>query len=358
METRKEVKFFLGANSKDGFYYLYDDFVSPEGGDFLWVIKGGPGSGKSSFMKKVATAAENNGLEVEYIHCSADPDSLDGIYIPEKKVAYVDGTAPHVQEPKYPGIRDQYLDLGAFYRTEEMAHLLPEIIELKKKYRSLYDRAYASLAAAAAVSAEGYPTIAGEPEQKKVLRRASGAAVREFGRKSGGPGRLRRRFISAITWKGKIFFEKTLDSLCDRVYTLDNEYGLADVYISRIIEEASRRGIDCILCPDPLCPEKAEALLVPGLRLGFLTINSKRGYSGDAYRHIRLDAIIPSDKIREVRPRIRSAAKLRDELIQEAVKTLSEAKAIHDQMEELYNPYLDFSRLYELADKHIEMLLK
>jgi hypothetical protein len=358
METRKEVKFFLGANSKDGFYSLYDDFVSPECGDFLWVIKGGPGSGKSSFMKKIASAAEDNGLEVEYIHCSADPDSLDGIYIPEKKVAYVDGTAPHVQEPKYPGIRDQYLDLGAFYRTDEMAHLLPEITELKKKYKALYDRAYASLAAAAAVSIEGYPTIAGEKEHKTVLRRASGAAAREFGKKTGGAGRLRRRFLSAITCKGRIFLEKTIDSLCDRVYTLDNEYGLADLYLSRIIQEATRRGVDCILCPDPLCPEKMEALLVPDLRLGFVTISSRRGYVGEAYRHIRLDAIIPSERIREVRPRFRSASKLWEELIQEAVNTLSEAKVIHDQMEELYNPYLDFSKLYELADKHIEMLLQ
>ena len=358
METGKEVKFFLGANSKDGFYSLYDDFVSPESGDFLWVIKGGPGSGKSSFMRKIGSAAEKRGLVVEYIHCSADPDSLDGIYIPEKKVAYVDGTAPHVQEPKYPGIRDQYLDLGTFYRSEEMAHLLPELSELKKKYKALYDRAYASLAAAAAVSIVGYPTITGEQESKTVLRRASGAAAREFGKKAGGSGGLRRRFLSAITCKGRIFLEKTIDSLCDRVYTLDNEYGLADVYISRIIQEASRRGLDCILCPDPLSPEKMEALLVPDLRLGFVTISSRRGYGGEAYRHIRLDAIIPSERIREMRPRFRSAAKLRDELLQEAVNTLAEAKAIHDQMERLYNPHLDFSGLYELADKHIEFLLK
>jgi hypothetical protein len=59
-----------------------------------------------------------------------------------------------------------------------------------------------------------------------------------------------------------------------------------------------------------------------------------------------------------MRPRFRSAAKLRDELLQEAVNTLAEAKAIHDQMERLYNPHLDFSGLYELADKHIELLLK
>jgi nucleoside-triphosphatase THEP1 len=39
--------------------------VDCAGGDFLWVIKGGPGCGKSEFMSRVAGAAESVGLEVE-----------------------------------------------------------------------------------------------------------------------------------------------------------------------------------------------------------------------------------------------------------------------------------------------------
>jgi len=91
--------FFLGANSGDGFHSLYDSFVDCAEGDFLWVIKGGPGCGKSSFMRHIARAAENAGCEVEYILCSGDPDSLDGIYLRDLRTAYVDGTAPHVTAP-------------------------------------------------------------------------------------------------------------------------------------------------------------------------------------------------------------------------------------------------------------------
>ncbi len=46
-----EFSFFLGANSKDGFYSLYGGFGSAPG-DYLTVIKGGPGTGKSGFMRK------------------------------------------------------------------------------------------------------------------------------------------------------------------------------------------------------------------------------------------------------------------------------------------------------------------
>mgnify|MGYP001014521021 CR=1 FL=1 len=63
-------------------------------GEILALV-GPNGAGKSTLMKRVAAAAEERGLQVEYIRCSGDPDSLDAILLPEKKTAIVDGTAPH-----------------------------------------------------------------------------------------------------------------------------------------------------------------------------------------------------------------------------------------------------------------------
>lgn len=95
MEKGKETSYFLGANTHRGFYSLYDHYINTQDGDFLWVVKGGPGCGKSSFMRHIGKAALRAGLAVEYIYCSGDPKSLDGVYIPKLRVAYVDGTAPH-----------------------------------------------------------------------------------------------------------------------------------------------------------------------------------------------------------------------------------------------------------------------
>ena len=53
MNRNFETSFFLGSNSPSGFYSLYDDLADPER-DFLYIIKGGPGCGKSSFMRAVA----------------------------------------------------------------------------------------------------------------------------------------------------------------------------------------------------------------------------------------------------------------------------------------------------------------
>lgn len=95
-----QIRYFLGANSPSGFYSLYDQLIDLETARSVYLLKGGPGCGKSSLMRRVARHAEAAGCAVEYIICSGDPDSLDAIVIPELSAALVDATAPHVRGAK------------------------------------------------------------------------------------------------------------------------------------------------------------------------------------------------------------------------------------------------------------------
>ena len=137
--------YFLGANAPDGFYSLYHEFCTPESGNFLWVIKGGPGCGKSTFMKLIGRAAEAEGLDVEYVLCSSDPDSLDGVLIPAWHTGYADGTAPHVLDVRFPAAAGAYLDLGQFYDTDALTAQLPALQALGARSSELYRQAYAAL---------------------------------------------------------------------------------------------------------------------------------------------------------------------------------------------------------------------
>ena len=137
--------YFLGANSAYGFHSCYESFcTAPD--DFLYIIKGGPGSGKSTFMKKIGAAAEHAGLDVHYVFCSGDPDSLDGVYLPKLHLGYVDGTAPHVIEPAYPGVGGCYLDFSRYFDVSALRALGGEIRHLNAAYKAEYQSAYAFLA--------------------------------------------------------------------------------------------------------------------------------------------------------------------------------------------------------------------
>ncbi len=86
---------FPGGNTPQGFFSYYQYILGQEEATRIFVIKGGPGVGKSTFMKKIGFAMLENGYDVEFMHCSSDNNSLDGVVIPSVGVALLDGTAPH-----------------------------------------------------------------------------------------------------------------------------------------------------------------------------------------------------------------------------------------------------------------------
>ena len=71
--------------------------------------------------------------------------------------------------------------------------------------------------------------------------------------------------------------------------------------------------------------------------------------SGSPYRRIRLDAAADREILRHSRPRLRFAKKVSAALAEEAVESLAQAKAMHDDLEALYHPYVNFELVDETA---------
>ena len=108
---------FAGANSGRGFVSFYDKIFSDPGILRRYLLVGGPGTGKSSFMRRVASAAESEGFDVRLYYCSSDHSSLDAIVI-ENTVAILDATAPHTAEPELAGAKDEIINLGQFWDSD------------------------------------------------------------------------------------------------------------------------------------------------------------------------------------------------------------------------------------------------
>ena len=72
------VDFFLGTTTPAGFKGYFEP-LRREPGMQMYLIKSGPGCGKSTLMKRLAVKAEQKGEPIQRIHCASDPDSLDGV---------------------------------------------------------------------------------------------------------------------------------------------------------------------------------------------------------------------------------------------------------------------------------------
>ena len=353
MEQANVTRYFLGANSKAGFYSLYDDLTDPAGGDFLFVIKGVPGCGKSSFMKRIGAAAENAGYAVEYIHCSGDPDSLDAVVIPAKHLAWVDGTAPHVLEPPWAGAAGRYLDFSGFLDVSALKERLPQIVDITLRYKSLYSAAYAQLAAAAALLPKNHFVLR---DASALEKRLSGIAAREL-KPLKKPPTVTHRFISAYTCQGRICFTEPFQALCDRLYELDNTLGLGHAALELLADYAAARGYDAVVCHDPLEPEKCEALLLPEARLGFLAAEPGAQLPPLPCRRLRLDAPVIRALTPEEKAVLRQRKRESRVLLAAAADTLARAKALHDELEAVYHPHVDFAAVDALAEAHVRLAL-
>ena len=352
------IQYFLGANSPQGFYSLYDQLTDPDRARAIYILKGGPGCGKSTLMSRVALQAREQGHAVERIHCSGDPDSLDGVALPELGVALVDGTAPHVVEPKYPGAVEHYVNLGACYDAQALAPLLPQMKACMQGYKGIYQQAYRALSAAAQLTEDSRLTLLTDEAVARLQKRAQGIVRRECGQKKATePGRVRQYFLSAVTHRGVLTHYDTALSQCSRIYALCDRYRTAHILLSQLLSGFVRAGHDVVVCPDPMFPTQAEHLLVPGLSLAFLSTPGNSPFGLKPYRRIRLDAMLDPELLRRSRPRLRFAQRVARSLIGDAVADLGRAKAMHDELEAIYNPHVDFDRVNAIADALIKKIM-
>lgn len=341
--------FFLGSNSGGGFHSFYKELIDTKEAEAVYILKGGPGSGKSSLMRRVGKCAEEKGLPVERIFCSSDPDSLDAVILPTLKKAVVDGTAPHITEPDFPLAVEQYINLGQFADIEEIKKKKREIIETKEKYSSSFKDIYRTLACAEKIDDELFDIALGAYGVEYLKKRARGIISREI-KKNGSGASFRRRFCDAISPKGLYSLLQNSDETAERIYIIDDSYGLSHFILSQIKEACLTSEYSCTACFSPLKPTQMLHLLIPELSLAFLTSSRDVPLDFEYHRKIRLDSKTEGALDAETRAKVRKLRRLRKSFITDASQALLSAKLVHDELENLYNPHIDFDALYTFAD--------
>ena len=251
-------------------------------------------------------------------------------------------------EPKYPGAVDRYVNMGECYDRGALWPLRREIMDCMAGYKGCYQRAYRCLGAAAEITEDQRAALLTDGLAQKLTKRARGILTREIPRRKGEvPGQVKQRFLGAVTHRGPLCLYGTALAQCGRVYELTDSCGLAHELLVHLLAGATANGYDVVACPDPMAPDRLAHLLIPQLGLAFLS--SGGGFSPKPYRRIRLDGAAETDVLRRSRPRLRFARKVSAALVDEAVDSLAQAKAMHDVLEGIYNPHVSFDRVEEMA---------
>ncbi|MFF2447334.1 PRK06851 family protein [Neobacillus sp. NPDC058068] len=353
----KIKNYFAGGNTARGFHNLYDSNL--QGLDRLFILKGGPGTGKSSLMKKIGHEWIEKGYNVEFLHCSSDNNSIDGVLIPALKVGIVDGTAPHVIEPKAPGAVEEYINLGEAWNARALAVQKKPIQQLTDKNSQLFQKAYATFKEALEIHDDWEKIYINSMDFNKADQLTRKLIDTFFGKmKLNKVADVRHRFLGAATPKGAVDFVPNLTEEIQKRYFIKGRPGTGkSTMLKKLAAAAEERGVDVEVYHCGFDPHSLDMLIFRELGVAIFDSTAPHEYfpSRDGDEIIDMYEILidpgTDDLFAEIISKI--AAKYKSKMT-EATSYLAKAKELHDELEAIYIAAMDFSVVEGIQGKIAE----
>lgn len=339
-KTNGEYAYFAASNSMAGFYSYYGQCFDHSSIGRVFAVKGGPGTGKSCFLRAVADYAAKRGWSAEYVYCSSDPRSLDGVILEKggARTALLDATAPHVYEPAHPGVREELVNLGEFWSVDALTARAEEIERESLAKSAAYRRAYRYLCGA------------GETERARRELTAPFirlCAIERFAKRLtasagvGGGFEARPALIRSLGMRGEVGFD-TYFSNAKRLYLIEDCHGAAAYLLAALVERCAAQGLLVRVSYDPVFFEELDGVFLEESGLAF--VRASAGECAYPHRRISVRRFVDTVRMRGQKKRILYATRTGRALLEGAKEALAEAEEHHFALEEIYSAAMDFEK--------------
>jgi hypothetical protein len=351
----KELHYFAGGNTAKGFVHFFDSNFQDL--QRLFILKGGPGTGKSSMIKSIGQEWLDSGYFVEWIHCSSAPDSLDAMILPELKVGIVDGTNPHVIEPKYPGVVDDYVNLGEAWDRSRLLTQKDEIIALSNQIKEGFQKAYHSLAQGLALHDDLEKIYINEmnfEKANKLAERWVKQLIPEKSHSKSGEKRVFKRFLGATTPIGPIDYVDSLTEGLHRYFIKGRAGTGKSTLLKKIANAAKDKGYDVEIYHCGFDPNSLDMVIVRELNFAIFDSTAPHEYFPSKNTDAIIDLyelLITPGTDEKYAEEIKRATISYKSKMSEGINHLAKTKELRDQLEHIYTQAMDFTSVDKIRDK-------
>ncbi|MCD8500506.1 MAG: hypothetical protein LRY71_01015 [Bacillaceae bacterium] len=131
--------FFLDGNTSEGYYSLSYEVLSEI--ENIHLITGSLDRVKTKLFTLLGDFYCKDQV-VYFLHNPSDEEKLDGVIIPSKNLAFLDGSTRYRIACKYKGLVSSVFSLDQSLRSSDLNTYKNELIKLVNKYETLHKEAY------------------------------------------------------------------------------------------------------------------------------------------------------------------------------------------------------------------------
>jgi len=356
--------FFAAANTHNGFKSLFSGIFNEKNCDKIYILKGGPGVGKSTFMKKAAMECEKQGFETEYFHCSSDPDSLDGILVKEKRIAIVDGTSPHCVEPSLAGAFEEIIDLGKAWDTDGLFDNRQQLKSISADKKKHYENAYSNLEVCKKLTdicKNKYKySILWDKLNKSAVRLAQSVLCKKHCEAVSET----KLAVNAISCKGTVKICSFEDNAQYCIFVKEPFFAsrLASEFMEAVRKYANEKGTEMLVSLCPLDTSIVDGLYFPKEKVSISLYDEKLVAKCDKSmkkcKIVNTARFIDTKQISAWKKERKFLQKIYDNLFDKALKELSLAGANHFELEKIYSRFTDYSKVESITNEFIKTVIK
>ena len=344
---------FAAASTPIGFVNFFEHIMPIEKAKKRYYLKGSSGSGKSTFMKKIAAEFESAGFDTEQFHCANDAVSLDAISVGSLGLSIIDATTPHASDPEIPVVIDRIVDFYKFINEIRITKHVNEIKSLllqKKLVNEQVKDYFAALGKVYLAERTACEAALIRPLIKKLA--CEFIKSLNIGETMNYVGTDRKLFLRAVTPDGIISFADRLFNGCI-VYGLFDETG-TDIFLSELRDEANARGIHTESFYCPFAPGRLEYLYLPEIETAFAMTGGRFGYKGEVDKKIDIGCCINAGILHPDRERDNG---LLDSMLNVTIDLMKSSRSFHNRIEEIYTSAIDFEGINIMTGEILQEIL-
>ncbi len=267
----KVKHYFLDGNTSKGYVTLVDQVVSAI--DHIYVIKGKLGAEKTEIFQSIGKAYEQQGLAVHFLHNPSNEEFLDGVIIPENRLAVLDGSGRTGIEAKYSQFVERVFDLDEALDKVKLVINKNTIITMNTEIEQLHEKAYAKFAKGKEIHEKKEELYIAAMDFEKANKVIAQLAATLFHAVTVPKTSLlvNHLFFGAATPNGAINYIDNITSDIDKRYIIKGRSGSGKSTLMRKIGAyAENVGLSVQYFPCGLDPNSLDMIYIPALSVAIL----------------------------------------------------------------------------------------